>query len=112
MFRCHTHSSRTITRFPATPPFRAVPTLNMAAGLVADKAVALIHLLLGSSPGARHGHPAAVGNDPAFLFLVADDGAQYRHCNVGLLAYAQTVHDQVEENINADRKSTRLNSSH
>src|SRR3546814_13126463 len=74
---------------------------NRVPVLVADKAVALIHLLLGSSPVARHGHPAAVGNDPAFLFLVADDGAQYRQCNVGLLAYAQTVHDQVEENITA-----------
>src|SRR3546814_10037097 len=52
-------------------------------------------------------YPAAVGNDPAFLFLVADDGAQYRQCNVGLLAYAQTVHDQVEENINAGRSEER-----
>jgi hypothetical protein len=73
------------------------PVTRLGAHLAVPEVVALA---LGTAI-TTHGHPAGVGDDPAFVLLMADHRGQHAQGQLVGPADADVVHDQIEEHINA-----------
>src|SRR5690606_38067767 len=74
---------------------------NGRAVFRAGLAVAEVLLLRLRAAVAAHGHPAGIHDRPALVGLVADHGGQHRQRDPVHRAYADVVHHQVEEHVDA-----------